>query len=127
MGLLLWQKYISTQISFSAAEQACADQSADGGYGSCLAVQKGFLSDDCRSLNTQAVMDALVGHEEFYDGCMVDPFPASADGSNGWQWPGSYPYAGMDKAFHSFMGCLKTLYIGTCQQAAIDFFTVHGH
>ena len=45
---------------------------------------------------------------------MVDPFPASADGSNGWQWPGSYPYAGMDKAFHSFMGCLKTLYIGVC-------------
>ena len=45
---------------------------------------------------------------------MVDPFPASADGSNGWQWPGSYPYAGMDKAFNSFMGCLKTLYIGVC-------------
>ena len=30
--------------SFSAAEQACADQSADGGYGSCLAVQMGFVS-----------------------------------------------------------------------------------
>ena len=29
------------------------------------------LSDDCRTLNGEAVMASLSGHEEFYDGCMV--------------------------------------------------------
>merc|ERR1712018_541203 len=111
--------------AFSAAENACAGQSQEGGYGSCLAVQLRWLSDDCRTLNHDAVMSSLAGHEEFYDGCMVEAFPANADSSLGWQWPGAYPYSSMDKSLFSFTGCLKTMYIGTCQQNALDFFACH--
>jgi len=107
---------------FSAAEEACSKEPHEGGYGSCLAVEMGFLSHDCRSTDSDAILEALSGHEEFYEGCIVEPFPTSLNETLGWQWPGSYPYAAMDTAFYAFMGCLKTLYIGTCQQAAIDYF-----
>ena len=72
------------------------------------------LSHDCRSTDSDAIMEALSGHEEFYEGCMVEPFPTSLNSSMGWEWPGNYPYASMDTAFFAFMGCLKTLYIGVC-------------
>merc|ERR1711920_201425 len=66
---------------------------------------------------------ALEGHEEFYEGCMVEPFPESFDASvSAWQWPGAYPYAAADSAYSNFLACLKALYIGTCQQRGLDTF-----
>ena len=93
-------------------------------------------------------MEALSGHEEFYEGffkifnfaicfyflnvnfqfhdiflfdegCTVEPFPASLNETLGWAWPGNYPYAAMDTAFYAFMGCLKTLYIGVSSSISL--------
>merc|ERR1712002_518761 len=83
--------------NFMAAENACA---AGDGYGSCMAIQLGFLGE----------------------GCIVEPFPESFEASAGWQWPGAYPYAAADAAYTNFLACLKALYIGTCQQRALDTF-----
>ena len=98
--------------SYMAAETACAGMPVGAGYGSCVAIELGFMSEDCRSQNPDAVVAALAGHEEFYEGCIVEPFPADLHASAGRQWPGAYPYAAADSAFTSFLGCLKTLYIG---------------
>merc|ERR1712002_1102692 len=105
--------------NFMAAENACA---AGDGYGSCMAIQLGFLSEDCRTQFPDAINAALEGHEEFGEGCIVEPFPESFDANAGWQWPGAYPYAAADAAYTNFLGCLKALYIGTCQQRALDTF-----
>ncbi len=70
------------------------------------------MSEDCRAQFPDAIVQALAGHEDFYEGCIVEPFPASLNATNGWQWPGAYPYAAADSAFTSFLGCLKTLFIG---------------
>jgi len=87
-----------------------------------MAIQLGFLSEDCRTQYPDAINAALEGHEEFYEGCMVEPFPESFDATVGWQWPGAYPYAAADSAYSNFLSCLKALYIGTCQQRALDTF-----
>jgi len=106
--------------SMMAAENACV---AGDGYGSCMAIQLGFLSEDCRTQHPDVITAALEGHEEFYEGCMVEPFPESFDASvSAWQWPGAYPYAAADSAYTNFLACLKALYIGTCQQRALDTF-----
>ena len=70
------------------------------------------MTEDCRTQNTDAITTALEGHEEFYEGCMVEPFPQSFDATVGWQWPGAYPYAAADSAYTNFLACLKALYIG---------------
>ena len=70
------------------------------------------MSEDCRTQYPDAINAALEGHEEFYEGCMVEPFPESFDATVGWQWPGAYPYAAADSAYSNFLSCLKALYIG---------------
>ena len=98
--------------NFLQAEGNCGNYPSGGGYGSCLAVQLGFLSEDCRTQNQDAIMAALAGHEGYYEACLVESFPASYDASQGWQWPGAYGYAAMDSAFESLLQCFKTLMIG---------------
>merc|ERR1711976_26915 len=61
--------------AFSAAEQACSGQSQEGGYGSCLAVQLGWLSDDCRTLNGEAVMASLSDTKNFTMDVWLKPSP----------------------------------------------------
>ena len=107
---------------YLAAENNCVAQPLGGGYGSCLAVEMGYLSVDCRTQHPEAIMASIEGHEEYYDGCLVEPFPPSLNATEGWQWPGAYPYETTDDAFTNFLACLKVLMIGDCQQKAIEDF-----
>ena len=123
-----------------AAENQCLNEPVGGGYGSCLAIELGYvrfffkipkiilsfdifqLSPDCRTQHPDVIMDSLVGHEEYYDGCLVEPFPPSLNATDGWHWPGSYPYETTDASFTNFLHCLKVLFIGDCQQKALETF-----
>merc|ERR1712001_70362 len=106
--------------NFSEAESACSGQAHGAGYGSCMAIHLGFLSEDCRTHNPTG--GCLGGHDEFHDACVVEPFPDSVNATEGWQWPGAYPYAAMDAAFDSFLDCVKSNMINFCHQVALDNF-----
>ena len=81
------------------------------------------MSSDCRTQHPDVIMDSLgENHANYYDACLVEPFPPSLNATDGWQWPGAYPYETTDASFTNFLACLKVLFIGDCQQKALETF-----
>ena len=87
-------------------------QTHGAGYGSCLGVQMGLLSADCRSQNVEDFKAMLGDSAEAYDACNTGPLPAPMNATDGWQWAGAYPYQNLDDTVGVLMQCVKNYMIG---------------
>merc|ERR1711963_714276 len=108
--------------SYTNAENACSNQPHGSGYGSCLGVQMGLLSDDCRSQDVDAFKALLGDNAEAFDACNTGPMPAPMNATEGYQWAGAYPYQNLDDTVSVLMQCVKNYLIGNCMQKALDTF-----
>ena len=91
-------------------------QTHGAGYGSCLGVQMGLLSADCRSQNVEDFKAMLGDSAEAYDACNTGPLPAPMNATDGWQWAGAYPYQNLDDTVGVLMQCVKNYMIGVSFQ-----------
>merc|ERR1711992_97757 len=91
--------------TFTESENACMGQTHGAGYGSCLGVQMGLLSADCRSQNVEDFKAMLGDSAEAYDACNTGPLPAPMNDTDG-----------------VLMQCVKNYMIGNCMQKALDTF-----
>merc|ERR1712012_585553 len=80
----------STEAAFyqryTESENACIGQTQGAGYGSCLGVQMGLLSDDCGSQNVDEFKASLGDSAEAFDACNTGPMPAPMNATEAWQW-----------------------------------------
>ena len=95
-------------------------QTHGAGYGSCLGVQMGLLSADCRSQNVEDFKAMLGDSAEAYDACNTGPLPAPMNATDGWQWAGAYPYQNLDDTVGVLMQCVKNYMIGVSFKQIID-------
>ena len=95
-------------------------QTHGAGYGSCLGVQMGLLSADCRSQNVEDFKAMLGDSAEAYDACNTGPMPAPMNATDGWQWAGAYPYQNLDDTVGVLMQCVKNYMIGVSFKQIID-------
>ena len=95
-------------------------QTHGAGYGSCLGVQMGLLSADCRSQNVEDFKAMLGDSAEAYDACNTGPLPAPMNATDGWQWAGAYPYQNLDDTVGVLMQCVKNYMIGVSFRQIID-------
>merc|ERR1712029_1095208 len=82
--------------TFTESENSCMGQTHGAGYGSCLGVQMGLLSADCRSQNVGDFKAMLGDRAE------------------------AYPYQNLDDTVGVLMQCVKNYMIGNCMQKALD-------
>merc|ERR1712018_103920 len=99
--------------SYTNAENACSNQPHGSGYGSCLGVQMGLLSDDCRSQDVDAFKALLGDNTEAFDACNTGPMPAPMNATEGYQWAGAYPYQNLDIPFQFLCNVSKITLLET--------------